>query len=89
MEKSCPEKEGHPPSRVTSASVYMRKKKLTPLPEPTALARALALTELTRLRVGEPKYLYREKLAQLPVSCVNSSPTEFCKEMKEKLARPG
>ena len=62
----------------TLASVYMRKK-LTPLPEPRAdrlsfdhekiinSARAcsdcLALMELTRL--GEPKFLYGEKLPRL------------------------
>ena len=51
MEKSCPAKEDHPPGKF-SASVYMRKKGLTPLPDPSANKRArassdnLALTEV-------------------------------------------
>ena len=63
----------------------------------------LSLTELTRL--GEPKCLYGEKLARLvgrpyhrkrvtrlaePTFCFSCKRfAKFCKEMYEKLARPG
>ena len=68
MEKSCPGKESHPPSRV-SFRKRLYEIKLTPLPEPRAYnsARAcsdyLSLTELPRL--GELNCLYGEKLARL------------------------
>ena len=49
MEKTCPEWKGHPPpplpAEPTLARVYMGKK-LTPLPEPTALAHALIIRDI-------------------------------------------
>ena len=65
MEKSCPMKEGHPPSRV-NFSERLYEKKVDPLAQANsarACSDCLALTELTRL--GEPRCLYGEKLAQL------------------------
>ena len=65
MEKSCPGKEGHPPSRV-NFSERLYEKKIYPFSQANS-ARAcsdfLTLTEWTRL--GEPKCLYEEKLARL------------------------
>ena len=65
MEKSCPGKEGHPPSRVNLRE-RLYEKKIDPFAR-TNSARAcsdcLALTKLTR--PGEPKCLYGEKLARL------------------------
>ena len=59
MEKSCPEKEGHPPAELTEKIV-----------DPFARANSartcsdcLPLSELTQL--GEPKCLYGETLDQL------------------------
>ena len=44
MEKTFPGEKGHPPRRVNFiVNVYMRKK-LTPLPDPTALAYALIVS---------------------------------------------
>ena len=65
MEKSCPDKEGHPPSRVNfSERLYEKKVDLFARANSTrACYDFLALTELTRL--GEPKCLYGEKLARL------------------------
>ena len=72
MEKSCPGKEGHPPSRV-SFSERLNEEKVEPFGRvkswlsngngARACSDRLALTELTRL--GEPKCLYGEKLARL------------------------
>ena len=65
MEKSCPGKEGHPPSRV-NFSERLYEKKVDPFSRANsarACSDCLALTELTRL--GEPKCLYGEKLARL------------------------
>ena len=65
MEKSCPRKEGHPPSRV-NFSECLYEKKVDPFARVNsarACSDCLALMELTRL--GEPKCLYGEKLAQL------------------------
>jgi len=68
MKKSCPRREGHPPSRVKFTE-RLYEKKVDPIAEPRAVNRAcvcsdcLVLTELTRL--GEPKCLYGEKLARL------------------------
>ena len=66
MEKSCPGKEGHPPSRV-NFSERLHEKKVEPAFAQANSARAcsdcLTLTELTRL--GEPKCLYGEKLARV------------------------
>ena len=65
MEKSCPGKEGHPPSRV-NFNKHLYEKKV----DPFALANSvrtcsdcLALTKLTWL--GEPKCLYVEKSARI------------------------
>ena len=65
MEKSCPGREGHPPSRVNFSECLYEK-----IVDPFARANStracfdcLALTELTGL--GEPKCLYGEKLAGL------------------------
>ena len=58
MEKSCPGKEGHPPSRV-NFSERLYEKKVDPFARANsarACSDCLALTELTRL--GEPKRLY-------------------------------
>jgi len=60
MEKSCPGQEGHPPSRVNFTERLYEKKDDN---RAGACSDCLALTELTRL--GEPKCLYGEKLAQL------------------------
>ena len=60
MEKSCPEKEGHPPSRV-NFSKCLYEKKVDPFAQ--ANSACLALTELNRL--GEPKCLHGEMLARL------------------------
>ena len=65
MEKSCPGKEGHPPSRV-NFSERLYEKKVDPFARANsacACSDCLALTELTRL--GEPKCLFGEKLARL------------------------
>ena len=65
MEKICPGKEGHPPSRV-NFSERLYEKKVYPFARANstrACFDCLDLTELTRL--GEPKCLYEEKLAQL------------------------
>ena len=62
MEKSCPGKEGHPPSQV-KFSEHLYEKKVDPFARANsacACSDCLALTELTWL--GEPKYLYGEKL---------------------------
>ena len=72
MEKRCPGQEGHPPSRVNfSESLYEKKvnhiarvkSRLSNDNNARAWSDRLTLTELTRL--GEPKCLYGEKLAQL------------------------
>ena len=72
MEKSCPGKEGHPPSRV-NFSERLYEKKVDPFARvkswlsndnsARACSDRLALTELTQL--GEPKCLYGETLARL------------------------
>ena len=65
MEKSCPGKEGHPPSRV-NISEHLYEKKVDPFARANsahACSDCLALTELTPL--GEPKCLYGEKLVRL------------------------
>ena len=72
MKKSCPGKGGHPPSPVNFTE-RLHEKKVDPFARAKSWlcndnsARAcsdrLSLTELTRL--GEPKYLYGEKLAGL------------------------
>ena len=65
MEKSCPGKEGHPPSRV-NFSKHLYEKKVDPFARTNSVCTCsdcLALMELTRL--GEPKCLYGEKLALL------------------------
>ena len=71
MEKSCPGQEGHPSSRV-KFSERPYEEKVDPFARvkswlcndnnAPACSDRLALTELTRL--GEPKCLYGEKLAQ-------------------------
>ena len=65
MEKSCPRKGGHPPSRVNfSERLHGKKVDLfARVNSARACSDCLALTELTWL--GEPKCLYREKLARL------------------------
>ena len=65
MEKSCPGKESHPPSRV-NFSERLYEKKVDPFARVNsarACSGCLALTEFTRL--GKPKCLYGEKLAWL------------------------
>ena len=65
MEKSWPGQEGYPPSRV-NFSERLHEKKADPFARANsarACSDCLALTELTRL--GKPKCLYGEKLAQL------------------------
>ena len=65
MEKSCPGKEGHHPSRV-NFSERLFEKKIDPFARANsarACSDCLALTELTCL--GESKCLYGEKLARL------------------------
>ena len=65
MEKSCPAKGGHPPSRV-NFSERLYEKKVDPFARSNsarACSDCLALTELSWL--GEPKCLYGEKLARL------------------------
>ena len=97
MEKSCPDKEGHPPSRVNfSERLYEKKVDLFARANSArACSDFLALTKLTRL--GEPKCLYGEKLArlggspfqpsQLFVSHVNGSPSFVRKCRKSWLAQ--
>ena len=65
MEKSCPRREGHPPSRVNFSERFYEKNvdPFARAKSPHACSDCLALTELTRL--GEPKCLYGEKLARL------------------------
>ena len=72
MEKSCPGQEGHPPSRV-NFSKRLYEKNVDPFARvkswlsndnrARACSDRLVLIELTRL--GGPKCLYGEKLAQL------------------------
>ena len=65
MEKSCPGKEGHPPSRV-NFSERLYEKKVDPFARANssrACSDCRVLTELTRQ--GEPKCLYGEKLGRL------------------------
>ena len=65
MEKSCPGKEGHPPSRV-NFSERLYEKKVDPFARVDSLRACsdyLALAELARL--GEPKCFYGEKLVRL------------------------
>ena len=69
MEKSCPGKAGHPPSRV-NFSERLYEKKLTPLPEPTALAHALIVSARRVTLPAEPTFCF---------SCKQFA--KFCKEM--------
>ena len=58
MEKSCPGKKGHPPSRVNFIE-RLYEKKVDPFAQANgtrAYSDYLALTELTRL--GDTKYVY-------------------------------
>lgn len=71
MKQSCPGLEGHTPSQVNFRE-RLHDKKIDPFARvksrhfkynsTRACSACLALTELTRL--GEPKCLYREKLAR-------------------------
>ena len=60
MEKSCPEREGHPPSQVNFSS-YLCEKKVDN--STITCPDSLTLTELTQL--SEPKCSYGEKLVTL------------------------
>ena len=97
VEKRCSGKEGHPPSRV-NFSECLYEKKVDPFARANstrACFDCLALMELTRL--GKPKSLDGEKLAQLSrspfqpsqlfVSHVNGSPSFVRKCRKSWLAQ--
>lgn len=70
LEKCCPRKEGHPPSRRVNFSECFKKKMLTPLREPrtgSALVHVLIVSPVDPVdQAGEAKVsLYGEKLARL------------------------